>query len=1030
MSDPYIGQTSPAMGLANVGEILGALVASGPQGAAQAAARIDARSEGARQRAWESFTRMQDMQFQAAQKQMDRQHDAAMRRMEHSLTKGDEIKQAAGQLQALMLASPAQFQTFKNTNPGLAPQDAGAEVWALSAARTMGGRGAIATFDGMAARTQAEAQLGSMGVAVGLDQDPTMVLAEIQRRQGPAENILQGLETRLTEIGSRLQDARQLGAERESFEIQGLTSELAGWQDQFQSLEGNFGEFFMPGGMGDQSGLPGRYAGLAAHAATMQGALGIADNGNRRRAAVGTAPSGLNQGSPLFSTALTESPELRAEAVNDYVAAHGESWDGILRGIATVAPETLIEVYGEDAYNRTLKPLIENGRDMRQIIESAMALSGSPSGAGEMAGELALVSQLAKLGNRAPQIQQVTATNLAVDAEVTRVEGQLDLLGFTLADFDGLNLTEAAKSAIQYNATNGTASVREGGVYMDQGVVDNIFNALKERDWTPVVSEDPLGAASVLAKRIAAVGENTPLGSGLRQKASNLFKQTAMLQGEGAVELHPELAEFYIRSTGDTRTYGNSEHLAQRGEDIMTGLTSPMIPSFLTMDGQDADGLVVWKTVRDELSRGGNAPLIRRPLRNKDNDIKSALVRQNPIAALYQRSYRGELRTIPDFDDLPDNLAERMRKDMGVSSADFKMEYGRFVDALRLSDFLNARLEPTNPMFGLQRAMSQADPADLYNTVVTGAGMPLDDLFPQGGGIPMNQLGFGSMVDNSQESVAYGSTTRGLDEIRSTTTLAENILADLQRRQSLVAGEGRAGFEPVIDIDVQVGPGEEIRKIDAQSLASESARIAQRIETLKGEEIVLADNGGAYGALDRAAAFSILEYAAANRKLNLAGREELAQTVMSHVEPLFGATLVPGLEKGPALLSALKSDLQNATDGEALVRGLFRGEAAMLGQLITASKDIPQGELRGAAVIASRKAFDRSVRDIEALALHPQILDLKLADIGDPTVRAELEQVKWDSMITGTGSEEPTSRWWKASVLWAAMSKAAYARQQ
>lgn len=1030
MSDPYIGQTSPAMGLANVGEILGALVASGPQGAAQAASRIDARSEGARQRAWESFTRMQDMQFQAAQKQMDRQHDAAMRRMEHSLTKGDEIKQAAGQLQALMLASPAQFQTFKNTNPGLAPQDAGAEVWALNAARTLGGRGSLATFEGMAARTQAEAELGSMGVALGRDQDPTMVLAEIQRRQGPAQNILNGLESRLTEIGTRLQGARELGAELESHEIQGLVSELAGWQDQFQSLETTYGEFFAPGGLGDQSGLPGRYAGVAAHAATMQGALGIADNGNRRRAAVGTAPSGLNQGSPLFSAALTESPELRAEAVNDYVAAHGESWDGILRGIATVAPETLIEVYGEDAYNRTLKPLIDSGRDMRQILETAMALSGSPTGAGEMAGELALVSQLAKLGNRAPQIQQVTATNLAVDAEVARVEGQLDLLGFSLADFDGLNLDEAARAAIQYNATNGTASVREGGVYMDQGVVDNIFNALKERDWTPTASEDPLGSAALIAKRIASVGENTPLGSGLRQKASNLFKQTAMLQGEGAVELHPELAEFYIRSSSDTRTYGNSEHLAQRGEDLMTGLTSPMIPSFLTMDGQDADGLVVWKTVRDEISRGSNAPLIRRPLRNKDNDIKSALVRQNPIAALYQRSYRGELRTIPDFDDLPDNLAERMRKDMGVSSADFKVEYGRFVDALRLSDFLNARLAPTDPMFGLQRAMSQADPADLYNTVVTGAGMPLDDLFPEGGGIPMNQLGFGSIVDNAQESAAYGSTTRGLEEIRATSVQAEKILADLQRRQSLVAGEGRAGFEPVIDIDVQVGPGEEIRKIDAIGLASQSAQIAKRLEALQGEEFVLADQGGAYGALDRGTAFAILQYAAEHRKLDLGGREEFAQTVVDHVDPLFGKTLVPNLEKGAALLSALESDLQNASDGEALVRGLFRGESAMLGQLITASKDIPQGELRGAAVIASRKAFDRSVRDIEALALHPKILDIKLADIGDPTVRAELEQVKWDSMVTGTGSEEPTSRWWKAAVLWSAMNKAAYARQQ
>ena len=1010
--------------------MLGAIVASGPQGAQQAASRIDARNEGARQRAWNAFTRMQDMQFQAAQKQMDRNHDAAMRRMDHALTKGDEINQAAGQLAAKFMASPAQFETFKSVNQGLGVDvNAPANVWALRAAQSLGPRGALATFDGMATRTEAEAELASMNITLQPGQDPLAVRAEITRRRGPAVNLLEDLEAKLGSVDDRLNAARQSGASPEEMKqlVASLSRELAGWQDRFTSLGTTYNEFYEPGGMGDSSGLPGKFASVAARAATVAGALGFVDDTNLKRAAVGTNPRELKLTSPLFAPDIVASEGLRAEAVSDYSAVHGEAFNNQLRNLATQSEDTLIGVFGEEVYRQTIKPLIDGGKDFNQLISDAMALQGSGTQAGEAAATLGLISRFANVGDRNAEIARYTAIEAQVDSQTALFQNELGQLGLAVNELGTLDLDTAIRSSIQYDPQRG-ATVREGGLFIDDNVLDNVFGAVLENEWSTRALEDPVGAAASLATRIRSLGD-TPLGNGLRRKANELFK--ARFMGRGIpMELHPDLAEFYLRTDANPVAYGNSEQLGRRAEDIFSALTSPSVPSFLTMTGEDADAFLTWTGVSDELKRGSLRYITSNKLSNVDDDVKSPLVRGNLLAGVYQAN-RSQLRTLPTLDNLSERLRKQMAEQANLSEADFADEYGRLIDGIRLKRFLDLRLEPGNPLYGVQKRLNEMPPRDVYNTVIAGQGMPLGDLFPNNGEVPYESLGFGPSVDFAYEAEVYGATTRGTADTTSLRNLGTDIAADLDRRRSLISAEGRPGFEPVINIDIAVGPDIELRRLDSQAIAQAEQETVRRLEKIAGEEYIMADQSGARGALDRGLVFGLLQYAADHPVIDLSGREEFATQIKDQVEPLFGESLVPGMEKGPALLAALGQELKNATDAEAAIRGMFRGSSVMLGQLITASKELPQGDMRAAAITSSKAAFDRSLRDIEALAMDDRILTTKMAAIGDPTVLAELEQVNWDGMRSGTSDEEiANARWYKAAVLWAALNKAAYAREQ
>jgi hypothetical protein len=1023
-------QSNPAMALANVGEILGALVASGPQGAQQAASRIDARNEGARQRAWNAFTRMQDMQFQAAQKQMDRNHDAAMRRMDHALTKGDEINQAAGQLAAKFLASPAQFETFKSVNPGLGVDaNAPANVWALRAAQSLGPRGAIATFDGMATRTEAEAELASMGVTVEPGQDPQTIRAEITRRQGPAVNLLEEHEARLGSIDERLNAARQSGASPEEMKqlVASLSTELAGWQDRFTSLGTTYNEFYEPGGMGDRQGLPGKFASVAARAATVAGALGFVDDTNLKRAAVGTNPRELRLTSPLFAPDIVASEGLRAEAVSEYSAAHGEAFNTQLRNLATQSEDTLIGVFGEEVYRQTIKPLIDGGKDFNQLISDAMALQGSGTQAGEAAATIGLISRFANVGDRNAEIARYHAIENQVENQTAQFENELGLLGLAVDELGALDLDTAIRSSIDYDPSNG-ATVRKGGLFIDDDVLNNVFGAVLENEWSARSLEDPVGAAAALATRIRSLG-NTPLGNGLRRKANELFKSRFMGTGM-PMELHPDLAEFYLRTDAGPVAYGNSEQLGRRAEDIFSALTSPSVPSFLTMTGEDADAFLTWQGVSDRLKGGKLAHIATKRLKRVDDDVKSPLVRGNLLAGAYN-AYRPQLQELRPLDQMPERLRKQMAEHANLSEADFADEYGRLIDGIRLKRFLDLRLEPGNPLYSVQKRLNEMPPRDVYNTVIAGQGMPLGDLFPNNGEVPYESLGFGPSVDFAYEAEAYGATTRGAADITSLRNLGNDIAADLDRRRSLISTEGSPGFEPVINIDLAVGPDIELRRLDSQAIEQAERETVRRLEKIQAEEMVIADQTGVRGALDRGMIFGVLQYAADHPVLDLGGREEFAKQIYTQIESVGGKSLVPGIEKGAALLPALEDELKNATDGEATIRGMFRGTSLMLGQLIADSQAMPQSGPRAATISASKAAFDRSIRDIEALAMDDRILTLKMGDIADPTILAELEQVDWDGLRNGTSDEEiANARWYKAAILWAATSKAAYAREQ
>jgi hypothetical protein len=306
-------QSNPAMALANVGEILGALVASGPQGAQQAAGRISARDEGARQRAWNAFTRMQDMQFQAAQKQMDRNHDAAMRRMEHDLKHGSENAKAIAQLSSLMRTSPAVLQSFQRSNPNLAPADADATVWATNAVNTMGGQGALRNFAAMEPRTQAEARLQSRGITVEPDGDPILTDAQVQRDEDNAKTTVSDLKAELDGLLLRSAEIAKIASVGErAIAISNLESELAAWTDRYNTAGDS--PMLQPGGPGDFAGLPGSYASLSSSASGLETSLEVGSSGVRDQRAIQTKPSNLDLSAPMFAAEIVANPEVRAQS--------------------------------------------------------------------------------------------------------------------------------------------------------------------------------------------------------------------------------------------------------------------------------------------------------------------------------------------------------------------------------------------------------------------------------------------------------------------------------------------------------------------------------------------------------------------------------------------------------------------------------------------------------------------------------------------------------------------------------------------
>jgi hypothetical protein len=1020
-------QSNPAMGLANVGEILGALVASGPQGAQQAAGRIAARDEGARQRAWNAFTRMQDMQFQAAQKQMDRNHDAAMRRMEHDLKHGSENAKAIAQLGSLMRTSPAVLQSFQRSNPNLAPADADATVWATNAVNAMGGQGALRNFAAMEPRTQAEAQLQARGITVDPDGSPTLTIAQVQRDEDNAKTKVSGLKADLDGLLLRGSEIAEIASVSDrAIALSNLESELAAWQDRYDAAGDN--PMLQPGGPGDFAGLPGSYAGLSSSAIGLQTSLAVGNSRVRDQRALQTSPSNLDLSASMFAPEIVANPEVRDQLLDAYVGVHGNDIDETLSSLRSRSEEELRAVFGND-YEAYIVPLLDRtNANAESLLQEVYAGLATDAGRADAETLLSQVQRLARNGDRSVEIQSYTQTRQL--AEATQLELVTDLGHAGLPEeellralaAEGIDLEDAIAGQITWSANQG-ARLGEAGAALPDQAVDIIYGQLLERNFDRETDE-PIVEAAVLSRRIESMTDG-PVKTALRQKLGTTLGTFFSEGGEFyRSPLHPDLGNFKLRQETDERSYGSSEKLDLRGQDIFDSLTGTFtVPSFATMGGDDADSLVTWQSLTKipSISKSKKGSYTHATQR-----LRTGVAAQSPLAGVVN-GYK-----VKAFEDLSPNEIEKYQEASGYRGDEFEMEYRRLFDALSLHQFAyNTRFDPSNDFEGYKiqreiRAAIESDPRSAYTALVVGGGMSTTDLFGERSGMTPSRMGFGPVTQEIRnlERDRYGSTVLSPEEVAAEVKRGEEIVADLSRISTGLIGDretGVRGYEAVVtfDPDGEEGP-EDLRFLDIQSLSGAQGDVQKTVKTLSAKQQVAGDERGFRGMLERQLALGILQHAAEYRVLNLSS-SDFQEAIKSALTPIAGDPSI-GLptEAANRTLGSLEQQLGTAINSEEVAMNLFDSAGLMLGDLVADSNRYPDGDERQAAINASTAVFGRSTRDVQAMASNQDILEMRVNDITDPTVRGILEEVK--------GFDDLEDPHYKAMILWAVQTKASYAQ--
>lgn len=1020
-------QSNPAMALANVGEILGALVASGPQGAQQAAGRISARDEGARQRAWNAFTRMQDMQFQAAQKQLDRNHDAAMRRMEHDLKHGSENAKAIAQLSSLMRTSPAVLQSFQQSNPNLAPADADANVWATNAVNAMGGQGALRNFAAMEPRTQAEARLQARGITVDPDTDVVTVDAQVQRDEDNAKTRVSELKAELDALLLRSAEIANIASVgTRAVAISNLESELAAWFDKYETA----GELpmFQPGGPGDFAGLPGSYAGLSSSASGLQTSLQVGNSAVRDQRAIQTKPSNLDLSAPMFAPEIVANPEVRAQLLDAYVGVHGEDIDRTLSSLRSRSEEELRAVFGND-YEAYIVPLLERtNANAENLLQEVYAGLATDAGRADAETLLSQIQRLARNGDRSVEIQEHTQTRQLAEATQLGLVTDLGQAGLPEEELlralsaEGIDLEDAIAGQITWSAEQG-ATLSKAGAALPDEAVDIIYGQLLERNFDRETDE-PLVQAAFLSRRIESMTEG-PVKTALRQRLGTTL---GTFFGEGGEfyrsPLHPDLGNFKLRQETDERSYGSTEKLELRGQDIFDALTGTFtVPSFATIGGDDADSLVTWQSLT-------KIPSISKSKKSSYSHVQQRLstgvAAQSPLAGVVQ-GYK-----VKAFEALSPKEIEKYEEASGYRGDEFEIEYRRLFDALSLHQFAyNTHFDPSKDFEGykIQREVKAAierDPRSAYTALIVGGGMSTADLFGERTGMTPSRMGFGPVTQEIRnlERDRYGSTVLSPEEVAAEVKRGEEIVADLSRISTGLIGDREAGvrgYEAVIkfDPDGEEGP-EDLRSLDIQSLGGAQADVEKTVKALSAKQQVAGDERGFRGMLERQLALGILSHAAENRVLNLSS-DDFKNEIKAALTPIAGdPTIGLPTEGANRILGSLEQQLGTAINSEEVAMNLFDSAGLMLGDLVADSNRYPDGDERQAAINASTAVFGRSTRDVQAMATNQDIIEMKVNDITDPTVRGILEEVKGFSDL-----EDPH---YKAMILWAAQTKASYAQ--
>ena len=1034
------GQQTLISTLGAFGELLGARVISGEQGAVAAANRQSQREQSLQEQRFAMFQQMQQQAYQSSEKRKDREHQDQMLEKEYRLKTGEDYASVERGLVATFNADPAKIAVGLSH---LAPPQRAALGDNPTPAAVANALRAVPNIQNSIASVQDSRQrLEDQAAAVGLS--PGAIASyesdtELRDAITGLTREVQTVDTKTGQLGLKYKNIEEsfnsgvgvgTPSERRQSAIQ-ASDELSRFQAEwFEHGNANSAILTSAGSTPNKDSIT-RYDAIGSQIGALRTAINAAKR-EQSMAVINAKPIAditpewevLTYDADGIPNWSPDASEVTSQLDNYASGAEAQRWDQTVKNWTTYSDEQLARAGIDEATVAMLRDLRKRGEQqggpvtLRSMLRELFAQNG--------AGNSSDSSRLAETIRTVANLNDPKATRVVRAAQFSRaqtdVRAQVNqaVSGTRLSMSEILGPDFVEQGDAFFGPGNGVDTIfgEDGGtsyqpnpttVLSKPEVIDRAFNLLADKhgvmpNYNPADPDTSLGAMVTMQQAIAGM-PNTPLKDGLQTKLSSMQQ---MFDGEAAevAEITQGLYTPSVLSSPDQDIYRANYNATQSG-----AYATEVYNSVLGTPGTMVNGTMVTETIGDTetVTARSLVDVFSPQLNEQFNGWKLSGIAQRDTRGRFFPAQNVEATASRALEGVPGAFSSDQPQRVGRSSIRNLVDEDSFETrdsyesvfkrAAQLDMIRNLAIPPDHPARQLHNALLSMTDEEAHAAFIASPGVDLELFTLSRGAFTPPTRNPGRLSEVSALAGADVAATRkaivaeleALDRARNSARDVRDVLLP----------EGTVS-KPM-SVDFLPGPGRDVRLLTRGDFATlENSFFTPREQTLRARQAILANtdtidqsNDMVFTALEsfftgQATDITELEQALANAY----SESQLGRTIMSST----------GLEGAPGLaLPGYTGDIGPSFPDQ--MAELFERTGQVAGAVLRKQGvTVDQTTLSREAVLAS----GRVKKEIDDLAEAPWMATLQTKSIPHEGVRTTLENMKFDEVSMGDDNPEGT----------------------
>ena len=1023
------GQQTLINTLGAFGELLGARVISGEQGAAAAANRQAERSQSLRDQRFAMFQQMQQQAYQSSEKRKDREHQAAMLEKEYALKTGEDYLAVERGLTATFYADPAKIAVGLGHLPPAQQAALGDNPTPEALA------GALRTVpniqSSISSVQEGRQRLEDQGAAVGLspgeiagyksDTELRDAITGLRREVQQVDTRTGQLDLRFKDIQESFNSGIAVGtpSDRRQSALQ-AADELSRFQADWLKHGNDYPDILTSTGSHPNETSIGRYDAVGSQIGALRTAIDAAKR-EQSMAVINAKPIADitpewevltydADGIPNWSPDRTE---VTSQLDTYATSADAQRWNETVRNWTNYTDQELSRAGVDEVTIAMLRDLRKRGEQqggpvtlramLRELFDQNGA--GNSSDASNVAESIRSIANL----NDPKAVRVVRAAQYSRAQTDTRAAVNQAVSGTRLSMQDILGTDFIEQGDAFFGQGNGVDTIRgeDGGtsyqpnpdaVLSKPEVIDRAFTTLADKhgvmpDYNPADPDASLGAMVTMSQAIGSM-PNTALKNGLKTK---LAAMQQMFDGEAAevAEITQGLYTPSVLSSPEQDIYRSSYNATQAGS-----YATQVYHSVLGTPGTMVNGTMVTETI------GDTETITTRSLLDVFGPELNAQFNGWKLSGIARRDGRGNfapndrlqkdaesaLERVPGMfsSDQPQRVARSsvrnlVDEDRYADREDYEQAFKR---AAQLDMVRNLALPPEHPARQLHNALLSMTDEEAHAAFITSPGVDLDLFTMARGAFTPPTRNPGRLSEVSELAGA---------DVAATRKAIVQELADLDRARNSVQNvravllpEGTVSIP--MEVDYLPGPGRDVRLVSQGDFDTmNNSFFAPRERTLRAREAILANADTIDQTNDMV--FTAVEELFSSDDRTIEGLE--AKLDEAYKASQLGRSMMAGLEDGAPGLALPKytGDIGPSFPDQMAVLFERSGQAAgavLRKQGVT----VDQTTLSREATLAS----GRVKKEIDDLAEAPWMATIQSSSIPHEGVRSTLEAMKFDEV--------------------------------